>query len=172
MDPEAARAAVAAAGATGDATLVPWLVERMTEPALARTAGESFTLITGADLDRLHLTQPAPKDFDAGPTENPEDDDVALDPDDHLPWPHPEGVARWWADHRRAFAPEGRYLLGRPNDAEGLRHVLRYGLQRQRAAAAMELALRTPDLPLFDVRALAERQRARLGPVPIDHVHG
>lgn len=38
------------AGVVGDAHYVPWLVRQMAEPALARVAGEAFSLITGLDL--------------------------------------------------------------------------------------------------------------------------
>jgi len=41
--------------------------------------------------------------------------------------------------------------------------VLRRGSQRQRAAAAIELALINPAQPLFEVRAPGYRQRAALG---------
>jgi hypothetical protein len=30
-----------------------------------------------------------PEGFEAGPTENPEDENVKMDPDDNLPWPDP-----------------------------------------------------------------------------------
>jgi hypothetical protein len=57
-----------------------------------------------------------------------------------------------------------RYLLGRPIDDEAwLEHVLREGFQRQRAAAALELAIRRPTEPLFNVAAPAWRQKKLLG---------
>jgi uncharacterized protein (TIGR02270 family) len=39
----------------GDARFVPWLLERMQDPALARMAGQAFSWITGADLSALEL---------------------------------------------------------------------------------------------------------------------
>jgi hypothetical protein len=44
-----------------------------------------------------------------------------------------------------------------------LEHVLRYGYQRQRAAAALELAIRRPGTPLFNVKAPGYRQQQLLG---------
>jgi hypothetical protein len=55
-----------------------------------------------------------------------------------------------------------RYLLGRPITIESLRQALKIGYQRQRAAAAIELALLNPGKPLFEVRAPAHRQQRLL----------
>jgi hypothetical protein len=41
--------------------------------------------------------------------------------------------------------------------------VLRIGKQRQRAAAALELAIRQPGTPLVEVRARGVRQKQMLG---------
>ena len=49
------------------------------------------------------------------------------------------------------------------NEEEALRDVLRHSMQRQRAAAALELVLLEPGRPLFEVRARGDRQRAVLG---------
>lgn len=49
-EPGQVRLAVQGAAATGDPSMVGCLVERMFVPALARTAGRSFTLITGIPL--------------------------------------------------------------------------------------------------------------------------
>jgi hypothetical protein len=46
---------------------------------------------------------------------------------------------------------------------EWLGQVLRDGYQRQRAAAALELAIRNPGQPLFEVRAPGSRQQRILG---------
>jgi hypothetical protein len=44
--------------------------------------------------------------------------------------------------------------------------VLRNGMQRQRAAAALELAMWQPSQPLFEVRAPGFRQQQRLREYP------
>ena len=41
---------------------------------------------------------------------------------------------------------------------DSLRDVLKNGYQRQRAAAALELAIREPGKPLYEVRAPGFRQ--------------
>jgi uncharacterized protein (TIGR02270 family) len=160
------RPAVRVAGAAGDPDAVPWLIERMRVPALARIAGEAFTLVTGADLAEQKLEGNKPEGFEAGPNDNPEDDNVALDPDDNLPWPDAEGVGQWWAKHRAGFAKGKRYLLGKPLGPEAIHHALCIGRQRQRAAAALELALSKRGQPLFEVRAPGFRQQAMLAHNP------
>lgn len=157
------RLGVAVAAALGEPESVPWLVEQMKDPDLARPAGEAFGLITGARLDDDGLASPRPADQPAVPSESEDDEDVAVDPDENLAWPDPARVKAWWGANRGRFAAETRHLLGRPIEAESLRRALRSGLQRQRAAAALELALLEPGQPLFEVRAPGHVQLAALG---------
>jgi len=163
-DPKLPRAAVIAAGVIGDPVSIPWLVEQMAFADLARVAGESFTFITGADLALAHLDGEAPSASEAGPTDSPEDENVAMDPDDDLPWPDPALVRAWWDKHKQEFAAGTRYLLGQPMTVESLMEILRSGRQRQRAAAALELARRQSKArkPLFEVRAPGFRQQLLL----------
>jgi uncharacterized protein (TIGR02270 family) len=157
------RQAAVGLGAVGDPALVPLLIEKMTVDKVARVAGEAFTLITGADLAYLDLERNRPEDFESGPTENPEDEDVSMDEDENLPWPDRARVEKWWAAHRSEFRPGRRHILGKLMTPEHLQWVLRHGRQRQRAAAALELALLDPKAPLFEVRAPAPRQKQLLG---------
>jgi uncharacterized protein (TIGR02270 family) len=157
------RAAVEAAGIFGDPESIPWLIERMRLPELARLAGEAFTTITGAGIAYRDLEGAWPEGYQAGPTESPEDDHVEPDPDENLPWPHPGLVASWWEKNRTLFAPGTRHICGKPMTAEWLTVVLRDGFQRQRAAAALELALRPPGSTCFNVRAPGSRQMELLG---------
>lgn len=162
-DPSRQRLAVEVAGAIGDPVLIPWLMEQMSVPELARVAGEAFTTITGVDIAYLDLEGEWPEGFDAGPTEHPEDEEVEMDPDEDLPWPDPDLIARWWSEHRPRFSNGTRYLLGDPIVPPTLNEVLRTGRQRQRAAAALELVLREPGPPLFETRARGDRQQRLLG---------
>ena len=156
------RIAVVAAGAFADPEIIPFLIEQMKVPKLARVAGESFSLITGADIAYDKLEGAKPEGFEAGPTENPEDENVAMDPDLNLPWPDPALIQKWWNARQGNFAKGTRYLLGQPITPESLREALKTGFQRQRAAAALELAILKPGRPLFEVRAPAWRQQALL----------
>ncbi len=156
------RLLITAIGVHGDASYVPWLIERMETPELARVAGEAFSMITGADLAYDDLESDRPEGFESGPTENPEDEDVALDPDEDLPWPAPDLIVRWWQTKAARFADPQRYLCGQPVTEAHCLDVLRTGFQRQRAAAALELTLMRADRPLFECRAPAFRQQAAL----------
>jgi uncharacterized protein (TIGR02270 family) len=149
-------------GAAGDLAAIPWLISIMEIPPLARTAGEAFTMITGVDLAYVDLDGECPKGFEAGPTENPENEDVSMDPDEDLPWPAPQLVADWWNKNQAGFRNGTRYLAGKPIAADNLLQVLRTGFQRQRAAAAIKLALLHPGQLLFEVRAPGCRQQKLL----------
>jgi uncharacterized protein (TIGR02270 family) len=156
------RLAAVAAGAIGDPQLVPWLIEQMSDDANSRSAGEAFSMITGVDIAYEDLEREAPADVPLGPSESPADEDVAMDPDEDLPFADPELVRAWWERHGNRFPAGTRHLLGRPISEASLQVVLREGQQRQRAAAALELALSHPGQPLFEVRERADRQRRLL----------
>jgi uncharacterized protein (TIGR02270 family) len=119
-------------------------------------------MITGVDLAYEDLEGEWPEGFEAGPTEEPEDDNVEMDADEDLPWPAPELIRKWWDDNKDRFRPGRRYLCGAPITAEQCWNVLRTGYQRQRIAAALELALMRPDAPLFETRAPGFRQQRLL----------
>ena len=91
------RLATIAAGALADPEVIPLLIDHMKIPKLARVAGESFSLITGANIGFEDLDGEKPEGFEAGPTENPEDENVAMDSDLNLPWPDPALILKWWS---------------------------------------------------------------------------
>jgi uncharacterized protein (TIGR02270 family) len=141
----------------GDPVLLPWLLEQMDDPVLARVCGEAFWSITGADPVREALMAER-----AQPTD---EDDIAIpEADRDLPQLAPEAVRQWWTKRSGDFTNGTRYLLGQPVSEPWLRRVLRDGQQRQRAAAALELALRGPGQPLFNVAAPGYLQLRALGP--------
>jgi uncharacterized protein (TIGR02270 family) len=151
-------------GAAGDVHHVGWLIRQMADDRLARLAGESFTMITGADLAWLDLERKPPQAVEAGPTEKPEDDDVAMDEDDSLPWPDVARVQAWWDANQPRFASGVHHFVGAPVSVEHCRKVLAEGCQRQRRAAAEYLCLLRPGTPLFPVAAPAWRQKRWLDP--------
>lgn len=149
------------AGFSGDPTYVPWLIARMEDDALARAAGEAFSMITGADLAELDLEREPPEQA-SGPNDDPEDADVAMDPDESLPWPDRERVQSWWTCNGGRFAAGTRHFLGAVLSRGVCLQALRSGLQRQRIAAAHYLCLLAPGTPLFEWRAPARRQQREL----------
>ena len=162
-NPNLQRLAVTGYGVIGDPMSVPWLIRMMEVEELARVAGESFTMITGVDIAYEDLEGEWPEGFEAGPTEAPEDEDVELDPDEDLPWPEPELISGWWSKDKGGFRNGTRYLLGKPISPDQCQHVLIHGYQRQRSAAAIELAMVHSGQPLFEVRAPGFRQKQILG---------
>jgi uncharacterized protein (TIGR02270 family) len=162
------RLLIAGIGAAGDVHYVPWLIQQMSNLKLARLAGESFSTITGADLALLDLDLKPPEGPDAGPNDDPADNDVAMEEDDSLPWPDPAKVASWWQANSTSFRPGVRFFMGAPPGLEHCHEVVKSGFQRQRAAAALHLRLMQPGKPLFNTSAPAWRQqRLLLGPASV-----
>jgi uncharacterized protein (TIGR02270 family) len=145
------RFAIVAAGALGDTSVAPWLLELMANPEFAQLAAESFATITGGDVDRSEHKQDAPPDIE---DVHPEDEG--------LRWPNPTGLKQWWQREQARFTPGQRYLAGLTVTPENAWRVLREGYQRQRRAAAFELSRMKRGATLFAVAARADWQRRRL----------
>lgn len=161
-DPAQLRWLIQGSGVVGDPAYVPWLIGHMAKSETARLAGEAFALTTGADLEKLQLDRPRPDVAEAGPNENPDDENVEMDPDEGLPWPDPERVQRWWDDEAGRFAAGTRVFMGAPATPGHCLAVLTSGCQRQRVLAAQYLSLLNPGTPLFGTRAPAWRQQRLL----------
>lgn len=135
---------------------------KMAIPEVSRVAGEAFSMITGIDLANDDLEGEWPAGFAAGPTENSQEDDVAMDLDEDLPWPAPDLIKIWWEKNSNYFQVGTRYLVGKPISVAHCQQVLKTGLQRQRRAAALELAILQADAPLFNTSAPGFRQQQLL----------
>jgi uncharacterized protein (TIGR02270 family) len=146
------RAVIKATGILGDPHAVNWLITKMSEPTLAKLAGEAFSFITGADLVKNKLTTQQPT---AHPMqENDElDDDIELDDDENLPYPDDKKVAMLWRSHGQKFLIGRRYFIGQVASTAWLKSILNNGTQRQRHAASMELALHENNVQLPNTRA-------------------
>lgn len=151
------RDAVHGLGILGDAQRVPWLIEDMRHPDLARLAGASFTRITGMAIEGPLLGGPL-EGATSGPTDDPEDEDVEPDPDAALPWPDADAVERAWNDARRRYPAGKRLLFGSTIELSHCDALLRTGSQAVRAVIALERALLMPGRPLVAVRAPGFRQ--------------
>lgn len=134
--PQWHRDLVVGAGILGDSFYIPWLIKQMEKPELARPSGEVFSLMTGVDIAYDDLEGERPEGFEAGPTEDPKDENVEIDADEDLPWPDPKKIHAWWERNGARFPTGHRYLVGGPVTIEQCRKVLLEGYQRQRIAAA------------------------------------
>jgi uncharacterized protein (TIGR02270 family) len=146
----------------GDAAYVPWLIDHIRDDKTSRLAGEAFCLITGVDVQQTSLEGKKPEGFQSGPSDNPEDENVEMDPDDGLPWPDADKVEKWWSVNAARFPKGQRYFMGAPVTREHCIEVLKNGYQRQRILAAHYLCLLNPGTPLFNTSAPAWRQQRLL----------
>lgn len=134
-------------GILGDVGAVPWLIEQMADDSLAQIAGESYALITGADLEEEDLDRDMPDDAPDGPTDDPMDDDVDLDPNENLAWASADHIAGHWHGIKGRFGA-GAHILGRPANADSYQACFVTGYQRQRRVAATWLAAGDPSAGL------------------------
>jgi uncharacterized protein (TIGR02270 family) len=161
------RLVVKAAGWGGDVRAVPWLLDQMADPALARLAGEAFTTLTGARLDAQQLEA-----LDTPPAVHGEDGEQGAPPvpaeDADLPWPHVGRLRAWWAQAASRLEPGPRRLWGLQVDDSACLDVLRCATQRVRRQAALLRCAQAPGTPLFNVAAPAWRQQRELAqPNPV-----
>lgn len=144
-DPVQIRQVITATAVLGDPHAIDWLIAQMRIPALSRLAGEAFTTITGINLDENKLSlEELPNLDDRLPSDDPNDDNVAINDDDRLPFPDVDKIAAIWQKYQQRFIPAQRYFMGQQISADHLAAVYVSGNQRQRRAAALELALLRP----------------------------
>jgi uncharacterized protein (TIGR02270 family) len=152
------RAAVWAAASTGTREIGQFMLDAVADEEFTKLASELFCLLWGVPVPRYRRK---PGEGVIGPSEDPEDNNVALDPDHGRFEPELSIVSSWWHEHAAEFAPTVRYLRGQPVTPETLMQCLCSGPQIQRFAAAELLALAGWLTPAFDVCAPAFRQRQR-----------
>ncbi|RDH84122.1 MAG: hypothetical protein DIZ80_06915 [endosymbiont of Galathealinum brachiosum] len=147
------RTVIQATGILGDPHAVNWLILKMKEIVNARLAAQSFTFITGIDLIKNELTGEDRQHLIVQPNDLEGDDDISLDEDENLPWPDYEKVSSLWMNNGNRFVTGQRYFLGQGLSSENLQTTMRNGNQRQRHAAALELALTNSEIPMQNMRA-------------------
>lgn len=158
-DPKDRRLLIQCVAVVGDPHYMPWLIRQMRDPGVARLAGEAFSTMTGVDLSHSGMDNPQQKAIEAGPNDDPDDDDIAMDEDDNLPWPDPDKIEAWRQSNDHRFAPGTRYFMGAPPSPAHCLSILKTGFQRQRIAAAEHLSLMCAGTPLFQTAAPAWRQQ-------------
>lgn len=158
----AVRAAIRGVMALGDPVMVPWLLECSESEDHARAAAWAVTTLTGWELVDQRSRVAPPPNHKQGPTEDPTDPDVAMDPDESLEWPDASKLKRSWDRERGRFQRGKRYLLGRELGADQLSRALVDAKQPIRRGVALELAIRSPGSPIFPTSAPGFRQRGAL----------
>lgn len=159
QDSTALRLVIQGAGITGDPFYIPWLIKQMDNPEVARLAGESFSFMTGLDLAYLDLEKDAPETMAFGPSDNPEETNVAMDADEDLHWPDAAKILDWWNANHHTYVNGQRYFMAAPISYEHCLGILQDGYQRQRLAAAQHIGILNPEAPLFPVAAPGWRQQ-------------
>lgn len=148
-------------GVVGDTVFIDQLLALLNNPQIARVAGEAFATITGLDLGYEDLDADAPESGSAS-NDDPDDEEIAIDLDEDLQWPAADRIAQWWMRHSDRFQPGIRYLAGQPISEDSLLRILVDRTQRQRHAAALEIALRHPSQILFETRERGGRQMRKV----------
>lgn len=161
------RCAVLGAVATGDSVHVPWLLELMDDPALARAVAAAFAWITGVTAhDGVYADGP-PEEAPASPSDDPDDPLVSLELDGELPWPKVDALRRWWGLHGTRLVPGQRYMHGQVATAQVALKGLGSWMLHERSAAAAELARLAPKEILFPVRTRGRQQRSMLSNISV-----
>ena len=142
------RLVIKATGVLGDPHAVNWLIAKMKDPDLSRTAGEAFSMITGANFEQLGMVKPMP--YVSLPDDSEGSEGVELKLENDLDWPDTLKVTNLWQQYGRNFIVGKRYFMGRPVNEQTLKYTLQHGYQRQREYAAMELALIETGFPLVN----------------------
>ncbi|MGB3610467.1 MAG: TIGR02270 family protein [Cellvibrio sp.] len=157
------RTAIKAAATFGDPQVINWLLSQMRIPALSRLAGEAFTTITGIDLEEHKLVlEDIPELEEVLPDDGAQNESLELDDDKNLPFPDVDKVSAVWQKYQQRFAHGQRYFMGKMLTADDagnhFRQIFSDGRQRQRARAALHLALSEPGQFLFNHAAKSNAQ--------------
>jgi len=151
-DKDQIRAILKATGVLGDPHAVNWLILKMKESAIAKLAAESFTMITGFDLQQNLLQGDVPSHIYLHPNDDTNDSDISLDEDEYLEWPDYEKIVEFWMNNSNAFIAGHRYFMGNKINTQILNDSMNNSFQRQRHAAAIESALIDSTKALLNTR--------------------
>jgi uncharacterized protein (TIGR02270 family) len=155
--PALQRACLWALGNLGTREAAEHCLVIMDEPTLARSAGEAYCAITGADLARARLTAHDTGEAPSLPPFEEDDLDADLVPRHEELWPLPDSkaVRQHWAGIASQFVPDHRYVRGEPADVNALVQAVETGPMLRRPDYLFELFVRTEGR--YDVEARAMR---------------
>ena len=141
------RSVIRASAVLGDPHAINWLILKLKDPELGRCAGEAFSQITGIDIEQNNLV------LEEAPPEYEEAEYLAVAEDENLPWPDVDKIRSIWTNHGGNFLAGQRYFMGKAISSDFLKDRLLNASQRQRRAAALELALVEADSALVNTQA-------------------
>lgn len=151
--PELHRLVIIAIGILGDPHAVPWLIQQMKIQEHARIAAWAFSQITGITLETAGLATEPAEDIETGPSDESDEEDVAMDEDEELPWPDVERVARLWQVHYQLLQPGQRYFQGQEVTKQVLAQIFVGANQQQKELAALQRAVLDRNTPLVNTQA-------------------
>jgi len=142
---------VKASVALGDPQVIPWLLQLMENPRYSRLCAEGFSVLTGIDLEKRELTIDVPDITELKADRDENSESIELDEDENLPWPNVDKLRAVWQKYGMNFKPGQRHFMGKPININTLKHVILHGSQRQRHAAALEMALLDVRNPVINI---------------------
>ena len=151
--PALKRTVIKSIGVLGDPHAIPWLIQQMAEPELARIAGCSFSQITGIELESASLVNEPEDDLETGPTDDVDDAAVAMDVDEDLPWPNRQKIARLWQVHNKLLQAGLRYFQGQEVTKQVLANIFVSANQQQKQLAALQRAILDEHTMLVNIKA-------------------
>jgi uncharacterized protein (TIGR02270 family) len=161
-EPSLQRTGLFALGYVGTPEAVDICLEAMSDRKLARSAGEAYCAITGADLQRDRLAAPEPEEEGESPPVLAADSlDANLVPAAHDLWPLPDEklVRNHWQAAQSRYRPGVRYLYGKPLNLAGLVESIEQGPMLRRPDLITELTIRSGGRYDVEPRAFAHVQR-------------
>ena len=135
------------------------LIKQMAKPMFAQMAGSAFSMITGVELGEAGLVGARPEGFKEASNDKPVETGKFVNRVSNLPWPDADRVEHWWQEKQSDFQPGERFLSGRSITRENCLWVLKNRNQRDRQAAALELALRHPEAQYINTRVFGPWQQ-------------
>ncbi|GHG78615.1 TIGR02270 family protein [Comamonas sp. JC664] len=128
----------------------------------ARLASEAFSAITGLELEGVYRRELAEEEADIPLEAEDLDADLTPSPEEDLPAADADRVAAWWAEARKRFDAQGRYLRGKPFSAPVLQEALRQEPMRRRHVLAQEALVRSRGTQRLEARTPALQQQLAL----------
>ncbi len=164
-EPPVRQAAIWALGNIGTRDAAAYCIAALKHPELAKSAGEAYCAITGADLARDRLTMAEPDE--PAPAFEADDLDANLvpTPAEQWPLPNPDALRQHWNDSHARFQNGVRYVRGRPATLQTLMGAVETAPMLRRPDYVFELYVRSGgryDVEPRTTRAV-QRQMMALG---------